>query len=90
MDVGALVAAGVALVVGVLGWTQSRATNRRSDFVEITTRLDKDLKTERMQRKMQGSYLLELLRWARVVGPTTPAGPPPEPPAELDLTPWHH
>uniref|UniRef100_UPI00211D7283 hypothetical protein n=1 Tax=Streptomyces sp. b94 TaxID=1827634 RepID=UPI00211D7283 len=90
MDVGALAAAGVALVVGFLTWTQSRATNRRSDFTAITDRLDRELREEKIQRRMQGSYILDLLRWARVVGPSTPAGPPPEPPAELDLSPWHH
>lgn len=88
MDLGALVAAGVAGVVGLLGWTQSRATNRRADFATITERLDKELQEERVQRRLQGHYLLELLRWARGVGPSTPAGPPPEPPAELDLQPW--
>jgi hypothetical protein len=41
MDVGALVGGGVALVVSLFSWTQSRATNRRSDFTAITERLDK-------------------------------------------------
>ncbi len=88
MDVGALVAAGVALLVGLLTWGQSRATNRRSDFTAITERLDRELKDERAQRKLLTSYVLDLLRWAHLVGPTTQAGPPPEPPQELDLTPW--
>jgi hypothetical protein len=88
MDVGALAAAGVALLVGLLSWTQSRATNRRSDFTAITDRLDKDLATERAQRKLLTSFVLDLLKWTRQVEPTTQAGPPPAPPVELDLTPW--
>lgn len=89
MDVGGLAAAGVALIVGLLSWTQSRATNRRADFTAITDRLDKEVQEEKIQRRLQGSYLMELLRWARAVGPSTPAGPPPDPPVDLDLTPWH-
>jgi hypothetical protein len=88
VDIGALAAAAVALVVGLLGWTQSRATNRRSDFAAITERLDKEVAAERVQRKLTTSFVLDLLRWAHRVGPDTPAGPPPDPPAELDLTPW--
>ncbi|MFF0227568.1 hypothetical protein [Streptomyces sp. NPDC004629] len=88
MDVGALVGGGVALVVGVLSWTQSRATNRRSEFTTIAAELRKDLDAERTQRKLLTSYVLEIWRWARRVGPDTPAGPAPEPPQELDLTPW--
>ncbi|MFE2075839.1 hypothetical protein [Streptomyces misionensis] len=87
-DVGALVGGGVALVVGVLSWTQSRATNRRSDFLAITERLDKEVAVERTQRKLLTLAYLDLHRWARLVGPNTPAGPAPEPPADLDLAPW--
>ncbi|WP_399139061.1 SPASM domain-containing protein [Streptomyces sp. NBUA17] len=36
MEVRALVGGAVALQVGLLSWTQSRATNRRSGFKEIT------------------------------------------------------
>ncbi|MFE9851142.1 MULTISPECIES: hypothetical protein [Streptomyces] len=89
MDFGGLAATGVALIVGLLGWTQSRATNRRADFTAITERLDKEVQEEKIQRRLQGSYLMELLRWARSVGPSTPAGPPPDPPIDLDLTPWN-
>ncbi|MFD9780351.1 hypothetical protein ACFWZS_21700 [[Kitasatospora] papulosa] len=89
MDVGALAAAGVALLVGVLTWTQSRATNRRSDFMAITERLDKEVATERVQRKLLTRAYLDLWGWARRVGPDSPAGPAPEPPVDLDLTPWH-
>ncbi len=89
MDVGALVGGAVALVVGLLSWGQSRATNRRSDFMAITERLDREVKEERTQRKLLTRAYLDLHRWARRVGPDTPAGPAPEPPAELDLTPWH-
>ncbi|MGW2261460.1 hypothetical protein ACWEJP_20910 [Streptomyces sp. NPDC004749] len=88
MEIGGLAAAGVALIVGLLGWTQSRATNRRSDFAAITERLDRDLAAERVQRKLLTSFVLDLLRWARRVEPDTQAGPPPDPPADLDLTPW--
>ncbi|NUS79141.1 MAG: hypothetical protein HOV70_23480 [Streptomyces sp.] len=89
MDVGAWVGGAVALVVGLLSWTQSRATNRRSDFMAITERLDKEVKEERTQRKLLTRAYLDLFQWARRVGPDTPAGPAPEPPVELDLTPWH-
>lgn len=88
MDVGAVLAAAVALVVGLLTWSQSRATNRRSDFTAITERLDREVRDERTQRKLLTSYVIDLGRWARLVGPDTPAGPPPDPPADLDLTPW--
>jgi hypothetical protein len=88
VDIGALAAAGVALLVGLLTWTQSRATNRRSDFMAITERLDKEAKDERAQRRLLAAFVLDLLRWARRVEPTTQAGPPPDPPPELDLTPW--
>ncbi|MFE9415706.1 hypothetical protein ACFYMX_08640 [Streptomyces griseofuscus] len=43
---------------------------------------------ERTQRKLLTRAHLDLHRWARLVGPNTPAGPVPEPPADLDLTPW--
>ncbi|MEV7240468.1 hypothetical protein AB0N92_04280 [Streptomyces sp. NPDC093248] len=88
MDVGAVTGGIVALVVGLLSWTQSRATNRRSDFTAITERLDKELKEERTQRKLLTAYVVDIWRWAKRVGPDTPAGPAPEPPADLDLTPW--
>ncbi|MFD5573967.1 phage holin family protein [Streptomyces cadmiisoli] len=89
MDVGALVGGAVALVVGLLSWGQSRATNRREDFREITARLDRELAHEKKQRKLLTSYVIDLWKWAQRVGPDTPAGPPPEPDKELDLTPWH-
>ncbi|MGW9058923.1 hypothetical protein [Streptomyces sp. NPDC055733] len=89
MDVGAWVGGAVALVVGLLSWTQSRATNRRADFTAIADRLDKEVKEERTQRKLLTRAYLDLFQWARRVGPDTPAGPAPEPPVELDLTPWH-
>jgi hypothetical protein len=88
VDVGALAAAGVALLVGLLTWTQSRATNRRSDFSAITERLDKELADERSQRRLLAAFVHDLLRWAHRVDPTSQAGPPPEPPVELDLPSW--
>ncbi|MGW8387559.1 hypothetical protein ACWGMW_03135 [Streptomyces albidoflavus] len=88
MDLAAIAPAGVALLVGVLSWTQARATNRRSDFTTITDQLRQDLREERTQRKLLTSYVLEFWRWGARVGPDTPAGPPPDPPPDLDLTPW--
>ncbi|MFE2132225.1 hypothetical protein ACFW9X_03100 [Streptomyces sp. NPDC059466] len=88
MDVGAMVGGGVALIVGLLSWTQSRATNRRSDFTTLAAELRKDLDSERTQRKLLTSYVIEIWRWAKRVGPDTPAGPAPAPPEQLDLTPW--
>ncbi|KIF69251.1 hypothetical protein HY68_12690 [Streptomyces sp. AcH 505] len=90
MDLGALAATGVAALVGLTTWTQSRAANRRSDFTTITDQLRQDLAAERVQRKLTTSFVLDLLKWAHQVGPGTPAGPPPEPPVDLDLTPWRH
>lgn len=86
MDIAGVGAAAVGLVVGLLGWTQSRATNRRSDFTTITERLDRELKVEREQRRLQTFYLVSLLRWGRRVAPVD--DPIPEPPQELDLSPW--
>ncbi|MFF5029260.1 hypothetical protein ACFY2J_34255 [Streptomyces collinus] len=88
VDVGALVGGGAALVVGALTWTQSRATNRRADFTTIAEQLRQDLEAERAQRKLLTGYVVELWRWAKRVGPDTPAGPAPAPPQDLDLTPW--
>ncbi|WP_316773427.1 hypothetical protein [Streptomyces sasae] len=67
---------------GCASWT------RPANWPAITSRLDKELKEERTQRKPLTRAYLDLHRWARRVGPDTPAGPAPEPPAELDLTPW--
>jgi len=85
---GALTAACAALIAGVLTWTQSRASNRRADFIAIMDRMDRELQTEREQRRLLMSFLLELLRWARTVELNSQADPPPDPPAELDLAPW--
>ncbi|MDQ0934765.1 hypothetical protein [Streptomyces turgidiscabies] len=35
MDIGAMVGGGAALVVGVLSWTQSRATTQWRQLVEV-------------------------------------------------------
>ncbi|MFI6700330.1 hypothetical protein ACIBJC_15355 [Streptomyces sp. NPDC050509] len=86
MDIAGVAAAVVGLVVGVLGWTQSRATNRRSDFTTITERLDRELRVEREQRRIQTYYLVALVKWGRRVAPE--GDPVPEPPPELDLSPW--
>ncbi|EGX55323.1 hypothetical protein SZN_33446 [Streptomyces zinciresistens K42] len=88
MDAGALAGGAVALLVGLLSWGQSRATNRRENFRAITDRLDREVQEERTQRRLLTRAYLDLLQWARRVGPDTPAGPAPEPPAELDLSPW--
>ncbi|WP_066955891.1 hypothetical protein [Streptomyces lushanensis] len=66
----------------------SRATNRRSDFTTIAGELRQDLTAERVQRKLLTSFVMDLLKWAQRVEPDTQAGPPPKPPADLDLTPW--
>lgn len=86
MDVGALVTALVALVVGMLTFTQSRATNQRSDFTVLAERLDRQLAAERKQRQLLTSYVLDLRRWGRRIAPAD--DPIPEPPRDLDLTPW--
>ncbi|MFE5662469.1 hypothetical protein ACFQ7W_00865 [Streptomyces niveus] len=88
MDVTALVAAGVGAVVGLLGWKESRASNHRANFTAITGELRTDLTEERTQRRLLAWYVVDLWRWGQRVGPDTPAGPPPDPPAELDLSPW--
>ena len=87
-DWGALLAGAGTILVGVLTWGQSRATNRRDDFTTITDRLDREVQQERAQRRLLTSYVMDLLAWARRVEPDTQAGPPPPPPAELDLSPW--
>lgn len=61
----------------------------RAAFAAITDRLKEDVIEERRQRRLLTSYVLDLLRWARLVEPDTAAGPPPEPPHDLDLAPWH-
>lgn len=86
MDVGALAAAGVALFVGLLSFSQNRASNRRDNFTVIAERLDKDVAAERLQRRLLTSYVMDLLRWGRRIAP--PDDPVPDPPSELDLSPW--
>lgn len=85
----------IVSVIALLGTAytarQSRAAQKESarvpTFEAITLRLDAELKAERTQRRLLTSYVLDLLRWARMVPPSA-APPPPEPPEELDLTPW--
>ncbi|MFD8774457.1 hypothetical protein [Streptomyces sp. NPDC059916] len=86
MDLGALVATGVALLIGLLGYSQNRASNRRDNFTVIAERLDRELATERQQRRMLTSYVMDLLRWGRRIAPSD--DPVPDPPADLDLSPW--
>ncbi|MEV6565848.1 hypothetical protein [Streptomyces kronopolitis] len=86
MDIGALATALVALVIGLLSATQSRATGRRDDFTAIADRLERQLMDERRQRRLLTSYVLDLRRWGRRIAPRD--DPIPEPPSELDLTPW--
>lgn len=88
MEWGAWGAACAALVVGVLTWSQSRASNRRADFIAITDRMDRELTIEREQRRLLVGYVLELRRWARTAESSNRVDPPPSPPAELDLAPW--
>lgn len=86
----AVVIAAIALAGTVYTARQSRAAQRESQrvptFEAITSRLDAELRTERAQRRMLTSYVLDLLRWARSLPPDAP--PPPDPPADLDLSPW--
>lgn len=95
MDLGTVAATGVAALVAVTTWSQSKVANRRSDFTTITDRLREDLTEERArgleertQRKLLTSFVLDLLKWAHKVEPSPEVGPPPDPPADLDLTPW--
>ncbi|MFB7900347.1 hypothetical protein ACFC1B_28960 [Streptomyces xiamenensis] len=88
---GAIIIAVIALAGTAYTARQSRAAARESEkvptFEAITTRLDQDLRTERTQRRLLTSYVLDLLRWARQVPPES-APPPPDPPDDLDLSPW--
>lgn len=88
MNEGAVIAAAATFLVGVLTWTQSVRSNRRSDFATITTELKEGLAYEKVQRKLLTRYVIDLTHWAARVGSETPAGPPPAPPEELDLVPW--
>lgn len=84
IDLGALGTAAATVLGGAAAWRQSR----RSSFTTIVNRLDRELREERRQRKLLTSYVLGLTRWARQVDPGDPAGPPPVPPDDLDLSPW--
>lgn len=84
IDLATLGTAGAALLGGAAAWHGSK----RGSFATITDRLDKELKEERAQRKLLTHYVVALTHWARTVDPGGPAGAPPTPPDELDLTPW--
>jgi hypothetical protein len=84
IDLASLGTGAAAILGGAAAWRQSR----RSSFTTITNRLDRELRYERQQRKVLTSYVVDLTRWARRVDPGGPAGPPPDPPVDLDLTPW--
>jgi hypothetical protein len=88
MDWELIATAGVGALGGMAAWSQTRRAARRDDFAAITTRLDQELKDERTQRKLLTSFVLDLLRWAHRVEPTSQAGQPPDPPPDLDLSPW--
>ncbi|NJP42261.1 hypothetical protein HCN08_02350 [Streptomyces sp. PRB2-1] len=83
MDLGAVGTAVATVLGGAAAWRQSR----RSSFTTITRRLDAELRHEREQRRLLAQAYVDLLRWARAVDPG-PAGPPPEPPDDLELLPW--
>lgn len=84
LDLGTLGVAAGTLAAGYAAWRQSRA----SDFTAITTRLDGEVKALRTQQHLTVGYTVSLMEWARKV-PPGPAGDPPDPPAELDLSPWY-
>lgn len=99
MDVGAVAAVTVPLAIAVMTWVQGQRADRRNDFTVMASQLRQDLRTEkadrrkevgeeRAQRKLLTRAYLDLWLWAERVGPDTPAGPAPEPPDGLDLTPW--
>ncbi|MEU8438447.1 hypothetical protein AB0F18_37235 [Streptomyces sp. NPDC029216] len=76
----------MALVIGLLTFSQGRTISRRDDFTVIADRLERQLADERRQRRLLTSYVLDLRRWGRRIAPND--DPIPEPPSELDLTPW--
>ncbi|MFD7791040.1 hypothetical protein [Streptomyces sp. NPDC059759] len=89
----------VPLAIAVMTWVQGQRAEKRSDFTVMATELRKALATEkadrrkevgeeRTQRKLLTRAYLDLWQWAERVGPDTPAGPAPEPPVGLDLSPW--
>ncbi|MEU1496975.1 hypothetical protein [Streptomyces sp. NPDC005732] len=99
MSIDAIAAVSVPLAVAAMTWVQGQRAEKRSDFTVMASQLRKDLATEkadrrkevgeeRTQRKLLTRAYLDLWQWAKRVGPDTPAGPAPEPPAELDLSPW--
>lgn len=88
MDVGAIFGGACALIAGVLAWTQSRRSNARADFTVIAERLDKKIAEQEKQQKLLLRAYYDLRTWAWRVGPDTTAGPPPDPPEELTVTPW--
>lgn len=83
----ALVTAAGGITTAVIGRRTARGADRRDTFTVIADRLDRELTQERRQRRLLTSYVLDLLRWARRVDPE-PLEPIPEPPTELDLSPW--
>lgn len=83
----ALITAAGGITTAVIGRRSGRGQERRDTFTVIADRLDKELIHERRQRRLLTSYVLDLLRWGRRVDPE-PSDPIPEPPAELDLSPW--
>lgn len=88
----ALAVAGVTAVGGIItaiiGWRSRRRQDARDDFTVIRTEMKEALALERTQRRLLTSYVLDLLRWGRRVDPD-PSNPIPEPPVDLDLSPWH-
>ncbi|MER6435409.1 hypothetical protein ABT275_03470 [Streptomyces sp. NPDC001185] len=99
MSIDAIATVSVPLGIAAMTWVQGQRAEKRSDFTVLAAQLRKDLATEktdrrkevgeeRTQRKLLTRAYLDLWQWAKRVGPDTPAGPAPEPPTELDLSPW--
>ncbi|MFI1520658.1 hypothetical protein [Kitasatospora cineracea] len=77
VDVGALASAASAALVGGMALAQSVRSDRRADQ-----------RAARQQHRLIVGAYMALWHWAQRVPLDTPAGPPPEPPDDLDLSPW--
>lgn len=83
LDLAALGEAAAAMLGGLATWRQSR----RASLSASLNRVDLELRHEREQRKLLTRAYVDLRRWAARIDPGQ-AGPPPEPPDDLELLPW--